>query len=310
MAKNYLTHPPPPCQDGTRRVWGLWDLMVIFAADKFIGLVQFLSHTRSSWETSEIVDKTIGFDQETRQNLAGVKEEVWQKLVDSLPALRADCTSLGLRMTLAQLDRMEDAWNRRTETEGVSANMSMFEELVNRLKDELQEHCFLKIDPDAADRYLLPTKTWERVIERFGVHFDVEEASKCFALGRYTACVFHLMRVVETAVLRLQEFLDKPDPKAHFGSVIGKLERLNNKTEFNDLPERLKPCRSFLIGILPQLHAVKDSWRDKVSHVDGVIVPKDVFTEEMASGVYSATLLLMEKLVDGLPKRETDDALL
>jgi hypothetical protein len=112
------------------------------------------------------------------------------------------------------------------------------------------------------------------------------------------------MRIVERAVLELQAFLDKPDPKAHFGSVVSKLEHLNIKTRFNDLPEQMKPYRAFLIDVLPQLHAVKDSWRNKVSHVDGLIIPRDVFTEEMATGVYSATRLLMQKLAAGMPPKK------
>jgi hypothetical protein len=281
--------------------------MVIFAAHKFVSLVNFLSHTRSGWEVQEIADRAFGFDEQVKRELEDAKNEQWGKLIESLPALRTDCTSLGLRLTLAQIERIDFAWKQRAD--GALLDVAMFGELVNRIEDELKEFCFLRLDPEEAEMYLSPTKSWDRVIGRFAVHFDVEEASKSFALGRYTACVFHLMRVVETGVLELQSFLEKPDPKAHFGSVLAKLERLNNKTEFNDLPEHLKAYRPFLIGILPQLHAVKDSWRDKVSHVDGAIVPKDVFTEEMASGVYSATLLLMEKLVAGLPKPEAENAL-
>jgi hypothetical protein len=110
------------------------------------------------------------------------------------------------------------------------------------------------------------------------------------------------MRVTEAAVLELQCFLDTaPDPKAHFGSVLQKLEHLQHKTAFKDLPDHLKPYAGFLRDSLPQLHAVKNSWRNKVSHVDDRIVIVDVFTEEMASGIYDATLLLMKKLANGLP---------
>ena len=70
---------------------------------------------------------------------------------------------------------------------------------------------------------------------------------------------------------------------------------------FKDVPTHLKPYTSFLNDILPQLHAVEDSWRNKVSHVDGRIVIADVFTEEMASGIYNATIILMKKLAGGLP---------
>jgi hypothetical protein len=85
---------------------------------------------------------------------------------------------------------------------------------------------------------------------------------------------------------------------------LKKLGHLQQKTDFNNLPEHLKPYRGFLGEVLPQLHAVKDSWRNKVSHIDDRIIIADVFTEEMASGVYNATLLLMKKLADGLPKND------
>jgi hypothetical protein len=64
----------------------------------------------------------------------------------------------------------------------------------------------------------------------------------------------------------------------------------------------LKGHLQFLKDVLTQLHAVKDSWRDKVSHVD-VLIPTDTFTEEIALGVYEATLILMKKLADGLPPK-------
>jgi hypothetical protein len=69
----------------------------------------------------------------------------------------------------------------------------------------------------------------------------------------------------------------------------------NKKTRFD-----FKPYAPFIQSILPQLHALKDSGRNKVSHMDGKIVPTDLFTEEMAAGVYDATLLLMKKLATGL----------
>jgi hypothetical protein len=149
-----------------------------------------------------------------------------------------------------------------------------------------------------------PTKGWDDVIERFGCGDDVEEASKCFAMARYTASVFHLMRVVERGVLEMEVFLNRaPDPKAHFGSVISKLEDLVQKNKFDQVPAHLRSYLSFMREVLPQVHAVKDAWRDKVSHVDNKIVPVGTFSEEKALEVYSATRSLMKKLSSGLPPK-------
>jgi hypothetical protein len=36
-----------------------------------------------------------------------------------------------------------------------------------------------------------------------GFQEDADEAGKCFAVGRYTACVFHLMRIMERCVQKM-----------------------------------------------------------------------------------------------------------
>ena len=118
------------------------------------------------------------------------------------------------------------------------------------------------------------------------------------------AAVFHRNESGRTRLLEFQVFLDKTDPKAHFGSVLKKLEHIVQKQTYDQLPPHLKGHRTFLEGILAQLYAVKDAWRDKVSHVD-FLVPTDTFTEEIAVGVHDAALLLMKKLADGLPANTT-----
>jgi hypothetical protein len=52
-----------------------------------------------------------------------------------------------------------------------------------------------------------------------GIRDDVEEASKCYALERYVAAIFHLMRVTEAAVLALGKIVDPDDFKPQFSSV-------------------------------------------------------------------------------------------
>ena len=213
-----------------------------------------------------------------------------------------DCISLGLTTSAISTRRMLQAYSKDDCRFGEIRHLA--EELQERLIDEMTGTLFLSLDIGEAEHYNKPRKGWQEVLDRFpNATTDVEEARKCLALGRYTAAVFHLMRVTEAAVLELQCFLDtKSDAKAHFGSVLQKLEHLKQKTEFKDLPDHLKRYVGFLSDVLPQLHAIRDSWRNKVSHVDDRIIIADVFTEEMASGIYDATQLLMKKLASGLPK--------
>ena len=165
---------------------------------------------------------------------------------------------------------------------------------------ELGSIVFLGIS-EHARHYKEPTAGWNAVIERFACRDDVEEATRCLALERSTAAVFHLMRIVEKGVLELQVFLKDPDdPKAHFGGVLAKLESAR-KNGFANAPDFLKPNFQFVIEILPHLYAVKDAWRDKVVHVGNNIIPSKQFTGPMAWDIYRATLALMKTLADGLP---------
>jgi hypothetical protein len=221
-----------------------------------------------------------------------------------LRMLHEYCNELGMSYSSAHIARMKERISDRSKPVAWEDVSQCLVELQNRVWDELDARTYLQVAANKTAFYNVPVPDdWAIVADRFKCRFDVEEARKCFALERFTASVFHLMKVVEHAVLDLQCFLDKPDTKAHFGGVLSKLDDLNRKTQFRDLPDHLKPYRGFLVDVLPQMHAVKDSWRNKVSHVDGKIVPVDVFTEEMASGVHDATLLLMKKLASGLPPR-------
>jgi hypothetical protein len=169
--------------------------------------------------------------------------------------------------------------------------------------NDLSQHLFLTVDAEGSRFYNEPRHGWERVIERFGCSFDVEEARKCYALGRATASVFHLSKVVESAVLELQIFLKEPDVKAHFGSVLAKLELMTQRQKYSEVKPELQPYLGFMRDVLTYLHAVKDSWRDKVSHVNERIVPMETFTLELAKSVHDATLTLMLRLADGLPPK-------
>ncbi len=104
------------------------------------------------------------------------------------------------------------------------------------------------------------------------------------------------MQVVEHGVLALETFLKESDPKAHFGSVLARLERMVQKEQYEHLPDDIRPFKQFMIELLPQLHAVKDAWRDKVSHVGTAIIPIKQFSPEQALEVHAASLALMNKL--------------
>jgi hypothetical protein len=219
------------------------------------------------------------------------------RLMAEIAALRKECASLaGMQSTINHIDRFLPLRDMDS-----SLIESFMREIDLRFREDLERHVFLQVNPERSGFYTEPVGDWRRIADRFRCEFDIEETRKCLALGRFTASVFHCMKIVEAAVLELQVFLKQPDVKAHFGSVLSKLENMTQKQDFQHIPTHLQPYKQFMIDVLAQLHAVKDSWRNKVSHVGSHIVPEGIFTEEMSRGIHDATLLLMQKMVDGLP---------
>jgi hypothetical protein len=271
--------------------------MFRFHADRFNKAMELISFLRrESVRYHELVQRDR-HDQEGWKTLANAMlcDHIHEELSHLLSVLR----KMGMMASYKAVERLKESIKperRYWELE------TWVNDIFSRVNDELSERYIFAIAPQHSVYYHNHLLGWQSVLARCpDCTFDVEEAGKAIAFERHTAAVFHLMRVTEFGVLELQTFLEKRDFKAHFGSVVARVETLVQKTKFDDMPPHIKPHIDFLKAILPQLHAVKDSWRNRVSHADGKIIPADTFTEEMAGGVYLATRLLMGKLTEGLP---------
>ena len=70
----------------------------------------------------------------------------------------------------------------------------LFGDFTRRLRDETAGYLYLEIQQPTARHYLQPLHGWDRVVKVFpSTEPEIVEASRCFALARYTACVFHLI---------------------------------------------------------------------------------------------------------------------
>lgn len=115
---------------------------------------------------------------------------------------------------------------------------------------------------------------------------DIDEAGKCLGGGRFTAAVFHLMRVMETGV---QEF-GKTLGVELAGEMVWQkiLNQVNSEISERDHKD---PKTVTLASTSANLYAVKLAWRNEVMH------PKATYTEDEATRVMEATKAYMTDLV-------------
>lgn len=93
--------------------------------------------------------------------------------------------------------------------------VSVLDDLRRRLLDQGELMVSLWLSPTERERYeprepLFGTE-FESQFSTSGL-FELDEAAKCLALGRATAAVFHLMRLMEIAVRAVARCLGIPDP--------------------------------------------------------------------------------------------------
>jgi hypothetical protein len=170
------------------------------------------------------------------------------------------------------------------------------------LMTELETKVFVQIDFVDARHFREPCRDWEEVILRFGnTVSNIEEASKCYALKRYAATVFHCMQIFEQGILVLGKFMQINDPKSGFTAVYNELQRIKN-TKYGDLTDFEKNHFAFYEQIYASIQAAKDAWRNKISHPQGrfILMTTD-FTPAIAQEIYMATRGFMRRLATDLP---------
>lgn len=110
---------------------------------------------------------------------------------------------------------------------------------------------------------------------------DIDEAAKCLALSRYTACVFHLMRVMESTVHTLARKL-KVTVDLRVATWNDITTAMSNAV--NAMPGKTaiqKKNKRIYSEIIGNLNAVRIAWRNEVMH------PKKTYTRPEAARIFT-----------------------
>lgn len=164
-------------------------------------------------------------------------------------------------------------------------------ELSGRLIDEMSNTLFLSLTVGEANLYENVQPFGPNVAEAFpSATLDIEEAAKCLVLGRGTACVFHLMRVMEVGLKAFGAQLGidiqhKPGWEGILKKAHGQMSLPNDKKPADWLKNE-----TFLADAIAMLTAVKTAWRNPTMHVE------KTYTEERAEDIWNAVRLFMKSL--------------
>lgn len=174
-----------------------------------------------------------------------------------------------------------------------------FDDLRSRVRDELEDVYILALSAHEADLY---ESSQPRFGDAVNINFpstilEIEEAGRCLALGRSTATVFHLMRVMESGLRALGESLNEPrlDPKKNpnWGTILRRCDDELQKSQA-DRSAEWKTDPTFFAEATANMRAVKDAWRNPTMHVEMIYDP------EKAEDVWNAVKVFMRHLAGKL----------
>lgn len=125
--------------------------------------------------------------------------------------------------------------------------------------------------------------------------YDLEEACNCLAMGRFTATVFHLMRIMEILLRAIHACLGLPPPSGadkNWGNMLQAIKANMNGRNANGNSGWTGKDRQFFEDLFASIDAVRVAWRNTTMHVE------QRYDKEEAQHLFHVVKALSKKLAD------------
>lgn len=251
-----------------------WWEMNEFQLDKLQVVYALMAHINAMYKPVESVGDAM-FSQPQSFNLS---EQQRMGIAQSLALIADALRTVGLENAAqAARDIQPQVTATRHGIRFTNQNaVDRMDEVERAIRREMKGNVFFYVDRAKADFYRDANLFGPEVEKRFpGLSGDISEAGKCLALDRPTACVFHLMRVMEAAVQEFGGSLGVSLPQDKNWQVI--LDQTNKAIKAMDSKD---PKTRQYAEASAHLFSVKLAWRNAVMH------PKDTYTTDEAKAIF------------------------
>jgi hypothetical protein len=211
-------------------------------------------------------------------------------------ALMNDAEASGNPLIQRQADRILSII-RKGERQKLQAEIKS---LYQRMQDLFVGQTFYRVSSNKAGHYENPFAEWTIVSTSIPSATDaIEEAEKCFALGRNTACVFHCIEIMDKGLVAFAKHLStgvNPALDTWETMIKGIEEAINRKRAKVDR-STWKSLEAFYDEALSDLRSVKNAWRNPTMHF------RRTYTEEQAQKVLDRVRDFMTHLCSRVHER-------
>jgi hypothetical protein len=219
-----------------------------------------------------------------------LSKEVKRRIGLALENLRSACVRSDIEEAIPPIDRLVRSLSSPFTSEGDIT--TEIRHLINGMWDRLKTEYYFHVSLRDVDLYNTSDLFGPIVARKMpATAEDIEEAGKCLALSRHTACVFHLMRVMELGV----HVLAKKLKVRSVNPAVDSWDRIAGQVNvaINALPARTarqKARKESLGAASAHLNSVRIAWRNPTMH------PKKTYTYDQARDVFNASRAFMDHL--------------
>jgi hypothetical protein len=263
-----------PWRENPYRLVSLWTMLQLHAGT-------FVSHSAS------LMKFWLGL-----RHGATLDEHGLIELGSALGELKRECEKHGFHSSLNQINRIDLYIKSRRFVPSEPLG-----ELVLRIQEDLEAELFLAV-PKGRVQYYEPKDPLfgQAVADNFpSTAYDIIEAGKCHALHRSTACVFHLMRVLESGLTVFADKFGVPSDHTNWHNIIEGIEKaVRNMGSDPARSADWKNQQEFYSQAASHLMTFKDAWRNYTAHARGK------FTEDEVEIILPNVRAFMQKLATRL----------
>jgi hypothetical protein len=254
-----------------RQVMSLWDMIQFYLGPLYV-LINVIKE----------IEEKLAFRMIDRNSHSEMLDEELIKTLRVILGFQHNQVK-ALRLKSAQM--LIDEILEDIQTTRLSQMCDLLKKVQSILEKELAEKTCLYIPEDRPPWYGHESSFGDQVHRSFpSARFDIQEAANCFALDRYTASVFHLMRCVEWGLRAFcadvgfdEVCIHKTDKRyvpveySQWEKILSQLpKRVDEKIEKMPPGADKESAQGFYYPILQDIRAFKDAWRNHVSHTRAI----------------------------------------
>lgn len=274
----YFTNPRKACRVGasweeTEEGWSPWIgaislfRMIQLFAYAYYSIAEHLAEFTST--ANRMKNREATLDAET----CAIYRDGW------LADIRSHCAKAGLTVSVRAVEEFSRKLDPKMRVTEIAEHTAF---LRKAIKLELESIEVYQVEKGRI-QFLEASAFGPSVADGFpSAVFDINEAARSYKYDLPTACVFHLMRIMEAGLRAIGKSLGNLPSRPDWDAVLVQAEkRLTNGTA---------PNKPFLIEATAQLRAVKRAWRNGVMHVGSE------YSDGHARDIYIAVKAFMQHL--------------